>query len=71
VRPEYELFEVHEPLLVRTASRPRDWEGAGSLIDADDPVPGVRGLAADPLLRQAVQVASGSLALSLRRLDDD
>ncbi|MDK0521572.1 lantibiotic dehydratase [Streptomyces sp. ML-6] len=40
-------------------------------VDAADPVPGLRLLAADPLLRQAVEVASGSLALGLRRLDTD
>ncbi|MFF2807343.1 lantibiotic dehydratase [Streptomyces sp. NPDC058000] len=38
-------------------------------IDPDDPVTGVRQLAGDPLLRQAVEVASGSLAHSLDRLD--
>ncbi|GHB24020.1 lantibiotic dehydratase [Streptomyces viridiviolaceus] len=71
MRRESDLFEVHEPVLVRIASRPRDQEGAGALVDADDPVPGVRRLAADPLLRQAVEVASGSLALSLRQIGDD
>ncbi|GAA2338720.1 lantibiotic dehydratase [Streptomyces cuspidosporus] len=69
MRPESELFEVREPVLVRIASRPRG--RAEAVIDADDPVPGIRGLAADPLLQQAVHVASGSLALSLRRLGDD
>ncbi|OMI34076.1 lantibiotic dehydratase [Streptomyces sparsogenes] len=69
MRPEPELFEVREPVLVRIASRPRG--RAEAVIDADDPVPGIRGLAADPLLQQAVHVASGSLALSLRRLGDD
>ncbi|XCM84243.1 lantibiotic dehydratase [Kitasatospora sp. HUAS MG31] len=49
------------------ASTPRD--RAEARIDPDDPVPGVRRLAADPALRQAVEVASGSLALSLDRLD--
>ncbi|MGO4756607.1 lantibiotic dehydratase, partial [Streptomyces sp. 2MCAF27] len=66
---ESDIFEVREPVLVRIASRPRD--RAESVINADDPVPGIRSLAADPLLQQAVHVASGSLALSLRRLGDD
>ncbi|MFJ1751666.1 lantibiotic dehydratase [Kitasatospora sp. NPDC088134] len=48
------------------ASTPRT--GPDARIDPADPVPGARRLAADPLLRQAVEVASGSLALSLRRL---
>ncbi|MGO4422132.1 lantibiotic dehydratase, partial [Streptomyces sp. MCAF7] len=69
MRPESDIFEVREPVLVRIASRPRD--RAESVINADDPVPGIRSLAADPLLQQAVHVASGSLALSLRRLGDD
>ncbi|MFD8594776.1 lantibiotic dehydratase [Kitasatospora sp. NPDC059646] len=50
------------------ASTPRT--GAEARIDPDDPVPGVRRLAADPLLRQAVEVASGSLSLSLQRLGE-
>ncbi|MFI9785901.1 lantibiotic dehydratase [Kitasatospora sp. NPDC051984] len=50
------------------ASTPRT--GAEARIDPDDPVPGVRRLAANPLLRQAVEVASGSLALSLQRLGE-
>ncbi|MEU5101757.1 lantibiotic dehydratase [Streptomyces sp. NPDC021354] len=69
MRPESEIFEVREPVLVRIASRPRD--RAEAVISPDDPVPGIRSLAADPLLQQAVHVASGSLALSLRRLGDD
>ncbi|NUS89665.1 MAG: lantibiotic dehydratase [Streptomyces sp.] len=69
MRPESDIFEVREPVLVRIASRPRD--RAENVINADDPVPGIRSLAADPLLQQAVHVASGSLALSLRRLGDD
>ncbi|MET9699016.1 lantibiotic dehydratase [Streptomyces sp. NPDC006529] len=51
------------------ASTPR--AAAEARIDAADPVPGLRRLAADPFLRQAVEVASGSLALSLRRLATD
>ncbi|WP_083646495.1 lantibiotic dehydratase [Kitasatospora sp. CB01950] len=50
------------------ASTPRT--GGEARIDPDDPVPGVRRLAGDPLLRQAVEVASGSLALSLQRLGE-
>ncbi|MGW1106341.1 lantibiotic dehydratase [Streptomyces sp. NPDC002540] len=63
---DLDLFEVREPVLVRMASAPRD--RAEARIDADDPVPGLRRLAGDPLLRQAVEVASGSLSLSLQRL---
>ncbi|WP_411080535.1 lantibiotic dehydratase [Streptomyces sp. cmx-18-6] len=51
------------------ANSPRD--RAESRVDATDPVPGLRRLAADPLLRQAVEVASGSLSLSLQRLATD
>jgi len=73
VRPELDLeldlFEVREPVLVRMASTPRD--RAESRVDAADPVPGLRRMAADPLLRQAVEVASGSLSLSLQRLATD
>ncbi|MET9662812.1 lantibiotic dehydratase [Streptomyces sp. NPDC006510] len=71
MRPDLDLdlFEVREPVLVRIASTPRD--RAEPRIDADDPVPGLRRLAADPLLRQAVEVASGSLSLSLQRLATD
>ncbi|PJN40592.1 lantibiotic dehydratase [Streptomyces sp. CB02959] len=38
-------------------------------VDPGDPATGVRQLVGDPLLRQAVEVASGSLAHSLDRLD--
>ncbi|MGJ7021090.1 thiopeptide-type bacteriocin biosynthesis protein [Streptomyces griseorubens] len=51
------------------ASRPRGTDLEG--VDAADPVPGARRLAADPLLGQAVRVASGSLAHSLDRLTGD
>ncbi|MEV1053886.1 lantibiotic dehydratase [Streptomyces sp. NPDC049887] len=63
------LFDVREPVLVRIASTPRST--AAATVDPDDPVTGIRRLAADPLLRQAVEAASGSLATFLRRLDDD
>ncbi|GHE38238.1 lantibiotic dehydratase [Streptomyces cellulosae] len=63
------VFEVREPVLVRMASRPRGAALAG--VDATDPVPGARRLASDPLLGQAVRVASGSLAHSLDRLTSD
>lgn len=59
-------FEVREPVLVRMASRPRGAALAG--VDAADPVSGARQLASDPLLDQAVRVASGSLAHSLAGL---
>ncbi|GAA2423080.1 lantibiotic dehydratase [Streptomyces macrosporus] len=62
-----DLFEVREPVLVRMASTPRT--GAGIRIDAADPVPGLRRLAADPLLRQAVETAGDSLATVLRRIE--
>ncbi|MGW5902898.1 lantibiotic dehydratase [Streptomyces althioticus] len=62
-------FEVRDPVLVRMASRPRGTDLEG--VDAADPVPGARRLAADPLLGQAVRVASGSLAHSLDRLTGD
>ncbi|WP_435232475.1 lantibiotic dehydratase [Streptomyces althioticus] len=62
-------FEVRDPVLVRMASRPRGTALAG--VDAADPVPGARRLAADPVLGQAVRVASGSLAHSLDRLTGD
>lgn len=62
-------FEVRDPVLVRMASRPRGTALEG--VDAADPVPGARRLAADPLLGQAVRVASGSLAHSLDRLTGD
>lgn len=64
-----DVFDVREPVLVRMASRPRGTALAG--VDAADPVPGARRLAADPLLGQAVRVASGSLALGLDRLTSD
>ncbi|MDG4861537.1 lantibiotic dehydratase, partial [Streptomyces sp. T-3] len=51
------------------ASTPR---GSGlATVDAEDPVAGARRLADDPVLRQAVEVASGSLALSLRELSSE
>ncbi|GGT36391.1 lantibiotic dehydratase [Streptomyces althioticus] len=62
-------FEVRDPVLVRMASRPRGTDLEG--VDAADPVPGARRLAADPVLGQAVRVASGSLAHSLDRLTGD
>ncbi|MFI9316123.1 lantibiotic dehydratase [Streptomyces althioticus] len=62
-------FEVRDPVLVRMASRPRGTALEG--VDAADPVPGARRLAADPVLGQAVRVASGSLAHSLDRLTGD
>ncbi|MFJ5880742.1 lantibiotic dehydratase [Kitasatospora cineracea] len=68
MRAQPELFDVREPVLVRTAGTPRT--GTETRIDPADPVPGARRLAADPLLRQAVEVASGSLALSLQRLGE-
>ncbi|MFE1317961.1 lantibiotic dehydratase [Kitasatospora phosalacinea] len=68
MRAQLDLFEVREPVLVRTAGTPRT--GAETRIDPADPAPGARRLAADPLLRQAVEVASGSLALSLQRLGE-
>lgn len=63
------VFEVREPVLVRMASRPRG--AAPATVDAAEPVSGARQLAADPLLGQAVRVASGSLAHSLARLTTD
>ncbi|MET3984848.1 thiopeptide-type bacteriocin biosynthesis protein [Streptomyces sp. PvR034] len=54
---------------MRMASTPRG--STEARIDPADPVPGLRLLAADPLLRQAVEVASGSLSLSLQRLATD
>ncbi|MFJ8039543.1 lantibiotic dehydratase [Kitasatospora sp. NPDC096147] len=68
-RDIFEVFEVREPVLVRTASTPRT--GAEARIDPAAPLAGVRELAARPLLRQAVEVASGSLESSLRRLADE
>ncbi|MBT3164745.1 lantibiotic dehydratase [Streptomyces sp. Vc74B-19] len=65
----FAAFEVREPVLVRMASRPRGTVLAG--VDAADPVPGARRLASDPLLGQAVRVASGSPAHSLDRLTTD
>ncbi|MFJ9001892.1 lantibiotic dehydratase [Streptomyces sp. NPDC102359] len=65
----FSAFEVREPVLVRMASRPRGTVLAG--VDAADPVPGARRLASDPLLGQAVRVASGSPAHSLDRLTTD
>ncbi|MEQ8145964.1 lantibiotic dehydratase [Streptomyces sp. OP7] len=65
----FAAFEVREPVLVRMASRPRGTVLAG--VDAADPVPGARQLASDPLLGQAVRVASGSPAHSLDRLTSD
>jgi len=62
-------FEVREPVLVRMASRPRD--AALARVDAAEPVSGARQLASDPLLGQAVRVASGSLAHSLTGLTSD
>lgn len=62
-------FEVRDPVLVRMASRPRGTALEG--VDAADPVTGARRLAADPVLGQAVRVASGSLAHSLDRLTGD
>ncbi|MEW2265162.1 lantibiotic dehydratase [Streptomyces sp. NPDC047853] len=63
------VFEVQEPVLVRMASRPRGV--AAATIDAADPVSGARQLASDPLLGQAVRVASGSLAHNLAGLTSD
>ncbi|MGZ3103351.1 lantibiotic dehydratase [Streptomyces sp. H72] len=63
------VFEVREPVLVRMASRPRGV--AAATIDAADPVSGARQLASDPLLGQAVRVASGSLAHNLAGLTSD
>jgi thiopeptide-type bacteriocin biosynthesis protein len=51
------------------ASRPRG--AAPATVDAADPVSGARQLASDPLLSQAVRVASGSLAHSLAALTSD
>ncbi|CAL9278078.1 Nisin biosynthesis protein NisB [Streptomyces sp. SudanB5_2050] len=62
-------FEVREPVLVRMASRPRG--AVLPTVDAAQPVTGARRLAADPLLGQAVRVASGSLAHSLAGLTSD
>ncbi|MFE1034144.1 lantibiotic dehydratase [Streptomyces sp. NPDC058807] len=62
-------FEVREPVLVRMASRPRD--AAPATVDAAEPVSGARQLASDPVLGQAVRVASGSLAHSLAGLTSD
>ncbi|MFI0040179.1 lantibiotic dehydratase [Streptomyces mutabilis] len=62
-------FEVREPVLVRMASRPRG--AALATVDAAEPVSGARQLASDPLLGQAVRVASGSLAHSLAGLTSD
>ncbi|ANB10503.1 lantibiotic dehydratase [Streptomyces ambofaciens] len=62
-------FEVREPVLVRMASRPRG--AALATVDAAEPVSGARQLASDPLLGQAVRVASGSLAHSLAGLASD
>ncbi|MDT9681064.1 lantibiotic dehydratase [Streptomyces sp. TRM76323] len=62
-------FEVREPVLVRMASRPRG--AALATVDAAEPVSGARQLASDPLLDQAVRVASGSLAHSLASLTSD
>ncbi|MFJ8695104.1 lantibiotic dehydratase [Streptomyces roseolilacinus] len=51
------------------ASRPRG--AALATVDAAEPVSGARQLASDPLLGQAVRVASGSLAHSLATLTSD
>ncbi|MFI5527548.1 lantibiotic dehydratase [Kitasatospora sp. NPDC051853] len=69
VRAELDIFEVREPVLVRTASTPR--ATAEARIDPEQPLAGIRELGARPLLRQAVEVASGSLGESLRKLSDD
>ncbi|MGW4650143.1 lantibiotic dehydratase [Kitasatospora sp. NPDC004289] len=69
MRAEWDIFEVREPVLVRTASTPR--AEAEARIDPTAPLAGIRELAGRPLLRQAVEVASGSLESSLRRLAED
>ncbi|WP_249375474.1 lantibiotic dehydratase [Streptomyces sp. I05A-00742] len=59
-------FDIAEPLLVRMASTPR--EELRPQAAAGSPT-GMRELAADPLLREAIQVASTSLADRLDELD--
>ncbi|MEU0938788.1 lantibiotic dehydratase [Embleya sp. NPDC005971] len=69
-------YEPAGPILVRMASRRHAGHDAGpdhaepdpGTADADTPA-GLRRIAADPLFREAVQVASGSLAAALDRLD--
>ncbi|MGW7410882.1 lantibiotic dehydratase [Streptomyces sp. NPDC054863] len=58
-----------EPVVVRRAGTPRTRPVPP--VDPADPLPGLRSLAADPYLRGAVDVASGSLSAVLRQLDGE
>ncbi|GAA2931343.1 lantibiotic dehydratase [Streptomyces thioluteus] len=62
----YDHYENAGPLFVRMAGAPRT---RYALPGTADPLTRVRALAADPPLREAVQVASGSLAGTLGRID--
>ncbi|MBZ4323279.1 lantibiotic dehydratase [Streptomyces huiliensis] len=63
----YDHYEAAGPLLVRMAGVPRTRRLPA--FDGTDPLPYLRALAADPLLREAVRVASPDLALLLDRLE--
>ncbi|WP_171170904.1 lantibiotic dehydratase [Streptomyces sp. I05A-00742] len=63
----YDHYETVGPLSVRMAGAAHDRRLPP--FDATDPLPYVRSLAADPLLREAVQVASPDLANVLDRID--
>lgn len=65
-----DFFDTAEPILLRMASAPRTGpEPDDGLGAPSDSTSAIQRVFSDPLLREAIQVASGSLADSLDRID--